>query len=63
MESQYGSNKQKKNEIEELLLSLIMDNNDETLKLEYESELKMANNEANGPMIVLDSILSDHKPQ
>ena len=53
LESQYGSNKQKRNEIEDLLLSLVMDNNDETLKLQYESELGIPNNEANGPMIVI----------
>jgi hypothetical protein len=38
LESQYHSKKDAKlNEIEEMLLSLVMENNDETLKMEYES--------------------------
>ena len=40
-----------------------MDNNDETLKLQYESELEIPNDEANGPIIVIDSVLSGRKPQ
>lgn len=38
LESQYSSNKVMINEIEGLLLSLVMVDNDDTLKLQYESE-------------------------
>lgn len=55
----YASNK--KNEIEGLLLSLVMDNQDETLKLQYESELEIQ--EANGPKINSERSFSKKLPE